>query len=167
MEQSASRVAILPQRIPLRVIAGGAANRQPERQRVGTCTIHWFRREGHPRSGATKRVTILDPFDIEQRLLVALAEAQGHRVDVHHGVEDLLASFAAAPPEIAFVHICFEQAVRRAAAAGYPMPPIVLIDSCSTAGQGEGQLAPIGDFTALRFPIGLNEFSEAIRRSAL
>jgi hypothetical protein len=167
MEQTASRVAILPRQNPFRVIAGSSSSPQHEPRRARpTCTIHWFRREGHQRTGAVKRVAILDPFDIEQRLLVALAEAQGHRVAVHHQVEDLLANFTAAPPQIAFVHMCFEPALRRVAVR-LPMPPIVLIDSCSTSGHGPGQLAPIGDFTALRFPIGLHEFSEAIRRNAL
>jgi len=168
MEQSASRVAILPRRIPLRMIAGGATDRQHEpRRTASTCTVHWFRREDDQCVDAAKRVAILDPFDIEQRLLVALAEAKGHQVAVHHRVEDLLASFAETPPQIAFVHMCFEQAVRRAASRRLTMPPIVLIDSCSTSGHGSGCLAPMGEFTALRFPIGLHEFTEAIRRNAL
>jgi hypothetical protein len=62
--------------------------------------------------------------------------------------------------------MCFAQAVRRATEAGRSLPPIVLIDSCSIAGRGQAQLAPFGDFSALRFPIGLREFADAIRRTA-
>jgi hypothetical protein len=129
------------------------------------CTIHWFRRADLLKPNAEpKRIAILDPFEIEQRLLVALAEAQGHRAVAYRGPDDLLAGLVQSPPHIAFVHICFDRVVRRLAER-QPLPPIVLIDSSSIAGQGQGQIAPLGDFTAIRFPIGLHEFAEAIRRS--
>jgi len=168
MEPTASRVAILPKRNPLTGIAGGrATNPRDARAGVPGCTIHWFRRNKDTPGAGAKRVAILDPFEIERRLLVALAQAHGHRVDVHRDADGLVASFDDVPPQIAFVHIRFDQAVRRAADSGRYLPPIVLIDSCGITARGQEQLVPIGDFTALRFPIGLREFAEAIRRNAL
>jgi hypothetical protein len=84
---------------------------------------------------------------------------------VHRDVGALLAGLRETSPDFVFVHMCFDPAMRRAAET-QPLPPIVLIDSCSIAGHGQGQFAPLGDFTAIRFPIGLHEFAEAIRRSA-
>jgi hypothetical protein len=163
MEPTASRIAILPRRHS----TTGAAERRAAAMRETTsgCSIHWLRRDDDPGSRArSKRIAILDPFGIERRLLVALAEAQGHRVVVHHDVDDLLAGWRDA--QIAFVHICFDQAMRRAAEAA-PLPPVVLIDSRGIAADGRGQAARIGDFAAIRFPIGLREFAEAVGRNAL
>lgn len=163
MELSAARVAILPRRNPVIGAAGGVA---AAARGATACTIYSFERDGDVcRRKAAKRIAILDPFPIEQRLLVALAEAHGHRVAVHRDMEDFLASLAGVPPQVAFVHMCFDRIVHRAADSGCDMPPIVLIDSCSITEPNQAQLAPFGDFTALRFPIGLHEFAEAIRRS--
>jgi hypothetical protein len=164
MEQTASRIAVLPRRRS----ALGTPDRRASIAHAASsgCTIHWFRRADALKPNAEpKRIAILDPFEIEQRLLVALAEAQGHRAVAYRGPDDLLAGLLESPPHIAFVHICFDH-VMRGVAETRPLPPIVLIDSSSIAGQGQGQIAPLGDFTAIRFPIGLHEFTEAIRRSA-
>ena len=167
MELSAARIAILPRRNPTFGSAGEAAARPRDGRGASGCTVYSFQRDGDAcRRRAGKRIAILDPFEIEQRLLVALAEAERHRVTVHRDAEHFLASLGDVLPEIAFVHMYFDGAMRRAAETGRRLPPIVLIDSCSITCQSQPQLAPFGDFTALRFPIGLHEFAEAIRRSA-
>jgi hypothetical protein len=131
------------------------------------CTIHLFRRpRDTKREIGEKRIAVLDPFAVEHRLLVALAEAQGHHVAAARNLDDFLASCADGDPQIAFAHICFEAELRQAAQGMHPLPPIVLIDPYSIAPRTRDRLAPIGDFTALRFPIGLHEFNEAIRRHA-
>jgi hypothetical protein len=131
------------------------------------CTIHVLRRGWDPqRQIGEKRIAVLDPFEVERRLLVALAEAQGHAVVASRNLDEFLASCADRTPQIAFVHICFEPELRQAAADAYALPPIVLIDPYSIPSHAQAQLTPVGDFTALRFPIGLHEFNEAIRRNA-
>jgi len=146
-------------------VVGEAAADLRDGREAASCTIYSFHRDGDAcRRGAAKRIAILDPFEIEQRLLVALAEAQGHRVTVYRDAADFLARVGDVPPQVAFVHMCFDRVVRRAAETGHRLPPIVLIDSCSIAARNETQFTPFGDFIALRFPIGLHEFSEAVRR---
>jgi hypothetical protein len=128
---------------------------------VGAATredlVHW--KQAQPRS-----IAILDPFPIERRLLVALAQSQGHRVIAHQEPDDLLPSLRWNVPDVLFAHLYFEPALRRIAQQ-WPLPPVVLIDSCSI-GRGEGRLTRRGNFTALRFPIGLQEFAEAVGRIA-
>lgn len=142
---------------------GGAAARA---RGATACTIYSFERDGDAcRRKAAKRIAILDPFEIEQRLLVALAEAHGHRVAVYRDVEHFLAGVRTAPPQVAFVHMCLDPSLRRAAETGSSLPPIVLIDSSSIADCNQAQLTPFGGFTALRFPIGLHELAEAIRHN--
>jgi len=166
MERTAARVATLPRRNPMIGAAGGAAANQRDARGATGCTIYSFHRDGDVcRHRAAKRIAILDPFEIEQRLLVALAEAHGHRVSVHRDADRFLASLGDTPPQIAFVHMCFDRVVRRASEAGRRLPPIVLIDSCSIVTRSQAQHAPFGGFTALRFPIGLHEFAEAVRRN--
>jgi hypothetical protein len=163
MERTAACVAFLPRRDSLAAI--GRPSPRARRTAAG-CTIHWFRRDDDTRRRiAPKRIAILDPFEIEQRLLVALAEAQGHAAILCRSVEELRASLANQRPDILFVHIRFSQAISDAGGTDLPLPPVVLIDSCGITGRDQPRLAPIGDFTALRFPIGLCEFEEAVRRT--
>jgi hypothetical protein len=158
MERTVARVAAFPAR---KAVAAAGAPSTPS-----CCTIHWLRRDdGLPRV-KPKRIAVLDPFEVEQRLLVALAQAQGHPVILCRDAEELAASIARDRPDIAFVHICFALAIQQAVELEPRWPPVVLIDSCGIAGRGPAQFDPIGDFAALRFPIGLREFAEAVRRNA-
>ena len=165
MERMAAKIAIFPtpRREPM---AGLRVTTRDARPVERGCTIHVLRRDWDPhRRIGEKRIAVLDPFEVERRLLVALAEAQGHHVAALRSLDEFLSTCADCEPQIAFVHICFESELRQAADK-HLLPPIVLIDPYSIAPRAQALLAPIGDFTALRFPIGLHEFNEAIRRSA-
>jgi hypothetical protein len=115
---------------------------------------------------AAKRIAILDPFEIECRLLGALAEAHGHDVVARRDPDDFLAGIAEAPPHIAFVHAGYEPVLRFPTAVR-ALPPIVLIDSFNIGRRCHAHVrADFGPFPALRFPIGLAEIAEAIRLHA-
>jgi hypothetical protein len=162
MEPKASRIAGLPRRDT----EAREERRARPRIALSDSQVLWFRRNQGPQPhAATKRVAIVDPSDVERRFLRALAEAQGHHASVHRDADAFLASMAVLQPQIAFVHICFEAAMRAAAAATPDFPPVVLIDSFSVTGQALPQIGPADGFTALRFPIGFNEFSEAVHRA--
>jgi hypothetical protein len=166
MERTAARIAIFPTRPLKPSTAGMRVTTRDTRSIEHGCTIHMLRRGWDPRRQiGEKRIAVLDPFEIERRLLVALAQAQGHHVAALRNLDEFLSSCAECAPQIAFVHICFEPELRQAAGP-YLLPPIVLIDPYSIGSCAQTQLTPVGDFTALRFPIGLHEFNEAIRRNA-
>ena len=107
---------------------------------------------------------VLDPFAVERRLLVALAEAQGHRAFPSHDAAVFLDEVIHERPHIAFVHGVFAETARRMAALR-DAPPIVLIDPYSPAVRGRVPTT-YGEFPALRFPIGLREVAQAIQTHA-
>ena len=113
-----------------------------------------------------KRIAVLDPYEIECRLLGALAKAHGHDVVGCRDPDDFLAGIGEAPPHIAFVHACYEP-VLRFAAETRALPPIVLVDSFNIGRRCHAHVrADFGAFPALRFPIGLAEIAKAIRLHA-
>jgi hypothetical protein len=154
MEHTASSIAIFPRH------AHAERRTAPRR-----CEILAFRRDAGPRQGhGTKRVIVLDPFAVERRLLVALAEAQGHRAFPSHDADAFLDEVLNEQPHIAFIHGVFAETARRMAALR-DVPPIVLIDPYSPAVR-EKVPTTYGEFPALRFPIGLREVAQAIQKHA-
>src|SRR5205809_130794 len=100
MERMASRIATLPMRPRTPSTAGLRVTTREARPVERSCTIHVLRRDRHPRREiGEKRIAVLDPFEVERRLLVALAEAQGHHVSAASNLDDFLSNCADQAPQ--------------------------------------------------------------------